>query len=208
MPPTVQELEDAMISLDRVKIRSILSSQDSVSDFLTTLEHIVVPVMQSIGTRWENGNVALSQVYMSGKILEEIVDELLPTTQSKRVNDPKLGLLIYKDYHMLGKRIVYTFLRASGYDVIDYGPQHEVSTIIEMIKNDSIEILLISVLMLNSAINLKELISKIKEEKLSVKVVVGGAPFRFDKELCKEIGADAFATNASQAIEIIERLRK
>ena len=207
MNTIIQELEDALLSLDRIKTRSILTTQSEVTSFMDVLEEVVVRVMENIGQKWEKGEVALSQMYMGGKIIEDIVDELMPISNTKRISDPKLGLLVYKDYHVLGKRIVYMYLRASGYDIKDYGPQHDIDAIIEMIKNDSIEILLISVLMLNSALNVKELIAKIKEEKLSVKIVVGGAPFRFDKELCGEIGADAFATNASQAVEIIEKLK-
>jgi len=39
-----------------------------------------------------------------------------------------------------------------------------------------------------------------------VKVIVGGAPFRFDSSLWKEVGADAFGYNASDAFDIIQSL--
>jgi len=35
-------------------------------------------------------------------------------------------------------------------------------------------------------------------------VIVGGAPFRFDPQLWKEIGADAMAYSAADAIAVIE----
>jgi len=34
-------------------------------------------------------------------------------------------------------------------------------------------------------------------------LIVGGAPFRFDANLWKEVGADAMGKNASEAINII-----
>ena len=207
MQDIIDEFEDALLSLDRIKVKDILLENSSSGDFLTTLEQIVVPTMESMGTKWENGDIALSQIYMGGRICEEIVDEMLPETNTKRVDDPNLGLVVFQDYHTLGKRIVYTFLRASGYEVTDYGQENSIDTLIKNIKKDNIEILLISVLMLNSALHIKELIAKMKEEKLNIKVVVGGAPFRFDKNLCQEIGADAFATNASQVIDIIDDIR-
>ena len=163
--------------------------------------------MENIGTKWEDGKVALSQVYMAGKICEEIVDELIPQTNTKRIGDPNLAIVVYKDFHMLGKRIVYTFLRASGYEVLDLGQENSIENLIQNIKKENIEILLISVLMLNSALNVKELISKMRDEGLTTKVVVGGAPFRFDKNLYKEIGADDFGTNASEVLKIIKRLK-
>ncbi|MEA3490694.1 MAG: cobalamin-dependent protein [Campylobacterota bacterium] len=207
MDTLIQEFEDALLSLDRIKIREILSSRSDSGGAIPLLEDVVIPAMDSIGQRWEDGGVALSQVYMGGKILEEIVDELIPKKSIKRVDQPNIAILVYKDYHLLGKRIVYTFLKSNGYDVIDYGLQHSIESIIKKIKQDKIQILLISVLMLNSAINTKELISKIKDEKLNTKVVVGGAPFRFDADLYREVGADAYATNAFQAVDIIEKLK-
>ncbi len=203
----IKEFETALLTLDRLKVKTILVDQTKENDFLKSLEDIVVPAMESIGKKWEDGKVALSQVYMGGKICEEIVDELLPQTNTKRVNDPNLGLLVYKDYHMLGKQIVYTFLRASGYDVKDYGSQHNIDEIIQNIKKDNIQILLISVLMLNSALNIKELILAIKQNGLKTKVIVGGAPFRFDKGLYKEVGANATASIASGVLDVIENLR-
>ena len=207
MQEIVKEFEDALLSLDRIKVKDILLENSASGDFIKTLEEIVVPAMENMGLKWESGEIALSQIYMGGRICEEIVDELLPKTDNKRIDDPNLALVVFNDYHTLGKRIVYTFLRASGYSVVDYGQQSSIDELIQKVKEDNIEILLISVLMLNSALNIKKLTDKIKQENLNVKVVVGGAPFRFDNKLCEDIGADAYATNASQVIDIIEEIK-
>ena len=207
MQEIINDFENALLSLDRLKVKDILIKYSTSNDFIDTLEKIVVPTMESLGLKWESGEIALSQIYMGGRICEEIVDEVLPQTTFTRVDDPNLGLVVFNDYHTLGKRIVYTFLRASGYEVVDYGQQSDIETLIKSLKDDNIEILLISVLMLNSALHIKELIEKIKQEKLDIKVIVGGAPFRFDKDLANEIGADAFATNASKVIDVIEKLK-
>lgn len=203
----VEEFENALLSLDRVKVKNILSSEYNLGNFMLTLENIVVPAMESIGSKWEKGKVALSQVYMSGKICEEVVDVLIPQTNTKKKDDPNLAIVVYKDYHLLGKRIILTFLRACGYDILDYGQASNIEELIQKIKNDKIEILLISVLMLNSALNVKEFILKLKQDNLTTKVVVGGAPFRFDANLYKEVGADAYSANASGILEIIKTLK-
>lgn len=208
MDAVVLEFEKALLSLDRLKVKDILSREYSLGDFMSILENIVVPAMENIGYKWETADVALSQVYMSGKICEEIVDKLIPQTNTTRIKNPNMAIVVYKDYHMLGKRIALTFLRASGYDVLDYGQASSIEELIEKIKNDKIEILLISVLMLNSALNVKEFILKLKKEKLKTKIVIGGAPFRFDTDLHKEIGVDAVSTNASDILGIIKTLKE
>ncbi|MBN2823894.1 MAG: cobalamin-dependent protein [Campylobacterales bacterium] len=207
MVADIEAFEESLLSLDRVNVKAMLMQNDKYASLFEALEMMVVPAMERIGKKWEKGEVALSQVYMSGKICEEIVDELLPITHTKRLDDPNIAILVYKDFHILGKRLVYTFLRASGYALKDYGHQDNIEKIVDNIQKDKIEILLVSVLMLNSAVHLKELISAIKAKGLATKVIVGGAPFRFDKELYKEIGADAFGVNASDVLEIIKTLK-
>jgi len=203
-----KELEEALLSLDRIETEFILTNLASQKDFTLVLEQNIVPIMESIGEKWERGEVALSQVFMGGKILEDIVDKMMPKTNTKRVDDPNIALILYKDHHLLGKRIVSSLLRARGYEFKDYGQQFDIGQLIDKLKEDNIEILLISVLMLNSALDIKKLILQMREEKLAIKVVVGGAPFRFDIELGDEIGADYYATQASQVLEIIEKIQK
>lgn len=207
MEQLISELEDALLSLNRVKVDKILRSNENFETFMETLEHLLVPAMESIGTKWDKGDVALSQVYMSGKICEQIVDKIIPETKTKRKDDPNIALAVFQDHHLLGKMIVQTFLRASGYFIHDYGHQNNIDTLIEKIKTDKIEILLVSVLMFNSALHLKELMQKTKEQNIQVKVIVGGAPFRFDGELYQKIGADAMARDASDILNIIDELK-
>jgi len=201
------EFEDALLSLDRVKIESIFTQKSSSIEFISLLEKMVVPAMESIGKKWENDEVALSQIYMSGKLCEEIINKQIQKTNIKRENNPEMAIVVYKDFHMLGKRIVYSLLKSCGYEVHDYGQEGSDKNLIKKIKKDKIQILLISVLMLNSALDIKKLTEKIKKENLKIKVVVGGAPFRFDSNLYKDIGADEYATNASDIIKIIDNLK-
>ncbi len=39
-----------------------------------------------------------------------------------------------------------------------------------------------------------------------VKVIVGGAPFRFDESLWKEVGADATGNDPAEALKIVTKL--
>ncbi len=202
-----QELEETLLSLDRIQAESLITNLVSKMSFASVVERNIIPSMESIGRKWEKGEVALSQVFMGGKILEEIVDKLMPVTDKLRGDDPNIALVLYKDHHILGMRIVASILKASGYAIKNYGQQYDISDLITKIKEDEIEILLISVLMLNSALDIKNLTAQIKMEKLATKVVVGGAPFRFDEKLGAEIGADYYSTQASQVLDIIEKIK-
>lgn len=198
--------KNAILTLDQSKAKEVVINFTKNSTVMDGIEKLVVPVMEDIGNGWESGEVALSQVYMGGRICEEIIDELLPPASEKRKDCPKMALALYNDYHKLGKRLVYSFVRAAGFEIRDFGDIHDIDEMIKMIKASGTQVLLISTLMLHSALKIKELTGRIAEEGLSVKIIVGGAPFRFDSNLYNEVGAYAMATHASQVVEILEKL--
>jgi len=78
--------------------------------------------------------------------------------------------------------------------------------LVERAISDKVEILLISVLMLPSALRVKDVRAKFAEKGYDIKIVVGGAPFNFDSELWREVGADMMGKNASDALEILEKV--
>lgn len=203
----IDQLEDALLSLDHIEVKRLLQESIVSQDPEHRMQLLIVPALERIGLKWEQGKVALSQVYLSGRICEEQVDELFPQNVSHHfTGQPHLAIAVLEDYHLLGKRIVYSILRASGFAVRDYG-RSTVEELVNHVQVDGIEILLISTLMLPSALRVKELRAQLQASNQPVKIVVGGAPFRFDKQLWQEVGADAVGYNASDVISIIHRLR-
>jgi monomethylamine corrinoid protein len=200
--------EESLLSMDRLTARDILLSASNSRGPLPSVENIVVPAMERIGAGWETGKFALSQVYMSGRICEEVVDLILPPHAQHRTQHPQMAIVLLDDYHTLGKRIVHTVLRSSGYEPLDYGQTGDIQHLVKRTQNDKIEILLISVLMLRSALLVKDITDNLKHSGSNAKIIVGGAPFRFDKELWQIVGADAMAATASEVIGIIKKFEE
>ena len=169
-------------------------------------DNLLAPSLESIGTGWEEGTVALAQVYMSGRICEQLVEKILKTSAPARSGQPKIAMAVIEDYHSLGKKIVLSVLKVAGYEVLDYGHGLSTTEVIDRALEDEIEILLISTLMLPSALLIRNMTKLLKLRGSGIKVVVGGAPFLFDKNLWKEVGADAMGSNASDAIGLVKRI--
>ena len=200
-----EKLKDALLSIDRLTVKEILTRTYLDTSTYQIVEELVVPALEAIGVGWEAGTYSLSQVYMSGRLCEEMVDLILPPTDPARRNQPKMAIVVLEDYHLLGKRIVYSVLRASGFEILNYGHM-DLETLSKRVLHDDVKILLISVLMLPSALRIKELRASLGEQGAKIKIVVGGAPFRFDDQLWQEVGADAYGATAVEAVEIIHRL--
>ncbi len=70
-----EQFEQALLAIDRVGAQQILQRALQESDQLETIDRILTPALEHIGAQWEAGQVALSQVYMSGVICEELISE-------------------------------------------------------------------------------------------------------------------------------------
>ncbi len=198
------ELERALLTLDKDLAEKVILNAIKDSTPIDVASELVSLSLHNIGYLWEEGKLALSQVYMSGIICEEIIDKVLPPLSKTRKNQPKMAIGVFEDYHLLGKRIICSCLRASGIEVMDLGGGLTTDKIADIVRKEDIKILLLSVLMLTSALHIADLKQKLSDT--DVKKVVGGAPFRLDENLWKEVGADAYGKDSSEAIEIVNKL--
>src|SRR6476659_7052109 len=153
-----QTLLGALLDLNRQAARQVLVSTGQSPEPGETLEKLVMSVLGCIGSRWDAGELALSQVYMSGRICAELMEELLPPCGAGPGSKPLVAMGTLEDQHVLGKRIVLSALRASGISVRDYGGGLRVEVLVERARAEGIRILLVSVLMLRSALKIKDMV--------------------------------------------------
>jgi methanogenic corrinoid protein MtbC1 len=202
------EFEKALLQIDRIKASEIFEEYYVLERSFNSLEKLCIQSLEDIGASWEAGTISLAQVYMSGVICEELIDRYLPKMQVERKNVPRMAIAVLLDHHALGKRIVSSILRSGGFEVLDFGQGLSVEELVEKTIEGHIEILLISTLMLSSALKIKEVKEQLTVRGANPKIIVGGAPFRFDKNLWQTVGADADGKKASNIIETIEALQR
>lgn len=189
--------------MDRLQAENVF--QMALADFkpIDAVEQLVVPALEQMGDCWHAGNLALSQVYMGGRFCEELVDRVLPPSDPDRKHQPRSAIAVLGDYHLLGKRIVYSVMRASGFELFDYG-RMDADELVQRAIDDNLSVLLISVLILPSALKVRKVCAELKARDTGIKVIVGGAPFSFDAQLWQEVGADAVGYNAADAVRIVD----
>lgn len=208
------ELREALLTLDRVRAQQLLQAAAASMAPLEVVETLVRPALEQVGDLWDHGDCALSQVYMSGRICEELLDQLLTDRSRTGAGEPvpaagapRLAIAVLEDFHLLGKQIVRTMMRSSGHPVLDYGRQ-TVDGLVERVCTEEVDILLVSTLMLPAALRVEPLMRRLSEAAPSTRVVVGGAPYRFDAQLWRDVGAHAVGLNAGEVVGIVERLQR
>ena len=83
------------------------------------------------------------------------------------------------------------------------GQGRQAERIAERAAEEGVEVLLISTLMLHAALKVADLRKRLESLGLPTRIIVGGAPFRLDESLWREVGAHAFGPTAHSALSLM-----
>jgi 5-methyltetrahydrofolate--homocysteine methyltransferase len=106
------------------------------------------------------------------------------------------------DIHDLGKNLVSMMLSSAGFDVVDLGVDLSPERLVDAVSREKPAILAMSCLLTTAMDQMKITIYQLKEAGVreAVKVLVGGRPITMN--FAKEIGADGYADDAIQALNV------
>ncbi len=174
---------------------------------------VIIPGMERmIGGMVSDSLVTLSQHFLAAQIAEEVVDRLLPMFAV--VPEIRGHVIIgtsYGDFHGLGKKIVSGCLRARMFEVTDLGINVAPERFVDEAVAVGADVIAISSMMVHTATGergAKRVRQLLQERGLEEKlrIIVGGAPYRFHDNMFREVGADAWADSAAEAPEVVSRL--
>jgi methylmalonyl-CoA mutase cobalamin-binding domain/chain len=166
--------------------------------------------MFDLGEMWKRGEVFLPEVVASAEVFKACNAIVEPALLAQRgeADDGHLVVLatVKGDLHDLGKNMVAAMLRTSGFEVLDLGKDVSADRIIEAIRERTPVIVGLSALLTTTVPYQQTVIERLGTEGLraQVKVMVGGAPVT--PEWAERIGADGYANNAPEAVEIARKL--
>ena len=198
-----QAFEQALLRGDRAAARAVIRDDLGSDDPVTVSEAVVVPALERIGAAWESGTISLATLYLSGVLAEEVVAEVLPSARPAADGAPGIAIVVLEDHHVLGKRLVLSALRSAGYAVEDYGHGLSPRDVVARCRAEDPRVLLVSTLMLPAALRVRDLADSLAELEARPALFVGGAPFRMDPELWREVGADGAGRNSADALRLV-----
>jgi len=198
-----QAFQKALLRGDRAAARAVLRDDLEGGDPVAVSEAVVVPALERIGASWETGAISLATLYLSGVLAEEVVAEVLPNIRPATGAAPSIAIVVLEDHHVLGKRLVLSALRSAGHAVEDYGHGLSPRDVVARCRAESPRVLLVSTLMLPAALKVRTLVDGLAELDPRPALLVGGAPFRMDPELWREVGADGTGNNSADALRLV-----
>ena len=161
----------------------------------------LIAAMGEIGQRFEDGEVYVPEMLISAKSMKyglELLRPHLVEADVKPLGRVVIGT-VQGDLHDIGKNLVGMMMEGAGFELIDLGVDVKADDLIEAVKEHKPDIVALSALLTTTMGNMKIAINMLEDAgvKGDIKVMVGGAPVTQD--FADEIGADGFATDASQA---------
>jgi dimethylamine corrinoid protein len=110
------------------------------------------------------------------------------------------------DIHEIGKSIVALLLGVNGYTVHDLGPDVNALDFIKKAQEYEADVIGASALMTTTMPGQQEIVELLKDMGLRKRfvVMVGGTPVT--DAWAEEIGADAWAENAIQAVDVLDKV--
>jgi len=166
--------------------------------------------LRRVGDRFGKGEAFLTELVAAANVMEEVSGRLsVEITESKKERMLLGRVLIGTvagDVHSIGKNILKAMLEVGGFEVVDVGVDVPTSVFVEKTRELKPNIVGLSALMSTTITEQREVVEALKRAGLrgGVKVMVGGAAVT--EKWAKDIGADAYAENASDAVKAAQGL--
>ena len=177
-------------------------------DPLELINQGFVPGINKVGELFDVGSLFLPELILSAKAMQDatdIINAAIPEGD-RQVQGRFLIGTVAGDVHDIGKTIVVSLLKASGFEVKDLGRDVATETFIKEADDFKADIIGTSSLLTTTMPAQKELEEELKKAGLKerYKTMVGGAPVT--QRWANRIGADAFAENATSAVRLAKEL--
>ena len=182
--------------------REIGSLLATGADPLALVNDLLIPVLDEVGTRFEEGTFFLPQLMAAAEAAKAGFNTIRDTASSQEVSAKgKIALCTVKgDIHDIGKNIVKMLLQNYGYEVHDLGRDVEPQALVDEVVREHIELAGLSALMTTTVPAMASTIELLREQAPWCKVMVGGAVL--NPEYAAMVGADFYAKDASEAARI------
>ncbi|HBT95301.1 MAG TPA: cobalamin-binding protein [Coriobacteriia bacterium] len=164
--------------------------------------------LDELSVRFRNSEIFIAELLQASKALKVGLDVIRDrlSANSVSLHGKMIITTVEGDLHDIGKTLIKLTLECSGIEIKDLGVDTTPAKIVESVRIYNPDILALSALLTTTMENQRKTIEALKAAGLrdGVKVIVGGAPIT--ERFCREIGADGYATCASDVVDLVKTL--
>lgn len=188
-------------------VENIQAAIDSGKEASDILQNGLIAAMAEVGRLFEEGEYFVPEMLIAARAMKaglEILKPLLVESGVEPIGKVALGT-VKGDLHDIGKNLVAMMLEGAGFDIVDLGTDISPEQFVEAVQ-DGVDVIGLSALLTTTMPSMEQTIRALKDAGVrdQVKVIVGGAPVT--AEYARQIGADGYAPDASQAVTVAKTL--
>ena len=172
------------------------------------IQRALIPAMSVVGERFERMEYFLPEMLAAATAMQSCMELLRPLLVDTGVSVAATVVLgtVQGELHDIGKDLVGMMLEGAGFDVVDLGVDVPPDRFVEATGAHGATVLGMSALLTTTMPMMPQTIERLEQAgvRKRVKVIVGGAAIT--QAYADEIGADAYAPDASVAVRRIQTL--
>lgn len=170
------------------------------------LDGALLPAMGEVGERFKRKEIFVPEMLVAARAMKAGMQILEPRLIASGIRPEFKALIgtVEGDLHDIGKNLVATMWRGSGFEVVDLGTNVTAAQFVAAIAEHKPQLVGLSALLTTTMTAMRDIIRAIRATGEAVKVVVGGAPVT--QAYADEIGADGFAHDAASAVDLARRV--
>ncbi len=172
---------------------------------------VIQPSQRTVGELWEGGRISVAKEHLATATNSYVATNCYAPLARSSAGGPKaLIACTPEEMHELGARLLADLLECDGWDVDFYGTSMPLRDLIEAIRESNPRFVGLSAALVMHLGSVKRTIAAIREQlgPETPPIVVGGNAFAGSDELWKNVGADLYARDASEAVEVLRSLRE
>ncbi len=204
---SVKNIYNAVIDLDKkTVVGQVQSEMDNGTEITTILQEGLIAALDEVGERFSKGDMFLPEMLAAAEAMKSGLELIRPfLTEKDRQSAGTVVIGTVKgDLHDIGKDLVAMMLEGAGFNVINLGVDVDSDTFVQAAKDNEAQVIGLSALLTTTMPAMRDTMSRLKDENVSAKIIVGGAPVT--QAFAEEIGADGYSDDAPGAVTLARRL--
>jgi len=209
MSELIQQVKEAVVLRKVKEIESLVRGAIDAGESLEELMNDgLIAAMDVVGKQFGSGAIFVPEMLVSAMTMKKGLEVVKPLLSGQAASDRGLIIMatVKGDLHDIGKNIVSMMLEGAGFRVVDLGVDQTVETLVAKVVELQPRVVGLSALLTTTMPEMRKVLEALTEKGLrgSVKVMVGGAPV--DERFAQQIGADGYAADAAQAVDLARAL--
>lgn len=184
--------------------RLILEAADGGLSVRDIYMDVFQPVLYEIGRLWQINEISVAVEHYSTAITQTVMSRLYPRVFTTEKNGLSLvASSVGAELHEIGIRMVADFFEIEGWSTFYLGANAPAAAVVAALREQAASLLALSATMSAHVTQVAAIIEAVRRDcGADLFILVGGAAFNRSPGLWKQVGADATAGNAEEAVRI------